>query len=287
MTSQNPVMLRAVGLQKRFQRGTLALDTLDLEIRAGTTTALVGPNGAGKSTLIKAWVGFERPTRGGVEVAGIDPWRHRAAALERVGYVAQTPALYREFTVADHLALAATLRPAFDRSLAQRRLDELAIPLGSLAERLSGGQRAQVSLALALGTHAEVLLLDEPLASLDPLARREFLHIVRDSVRTDGSTVLLSSHVITDIEQACDHLIVLGNGRKLLDASIAAAVADHTVVESWESLPGETVGRFLGPSGDPLALLRGAAGPMTRPATLEEVVLGYLVSGRLPQERLA
>jgi ABC-2 type transport system ATP-binding protein len=287
MTQQNSIMLRAIGLQKRYGRATVALDGLDLEIRAGTTTALVGPNGAGKSTLIKAWVGFERPTGGRVEVAGIDPWRHRSAALDRVGYVAQTPALYRELTVADHLALARTLRPAFDRSLAQRRLDELAIPLGSLAERLSGGQRAQVSLSLALGVHADVLLLDEPLASLDPLARREFLHIVRDSVRIDGSTVLLSSHVITDIQQACDHLIVLGTGRKLLDASIAAAVAEHTIAESWESLPGGTIGQFLGPAGEPLALVLGTADLKTRPATLEEVVLGYLASGRLPRERLA
>jgi ABC-2 type transport system ATP-binding protein len=280
-------MLRAVGLQKRYGRGNVALDALDLEIRAGTTTALVGPNGAGKSTLIKAWVGFERPTKGRVEVAGIDPWKRRSAALDRVAYVAQTPALYRELTVSDHLALARALRPGFDRSLAQRRLDELAIPGDSLAERLSGGQRAQVSLALALGTRADVLLLDEPLASLDPLARREFLHIVRDSVRADGSTVLLSSHVITDIQQACDHLVVLGGGRKLLDASIAAAVSGHTVVESWESLPGETVGWFLDPAGNPLALVLGTAGLTTRPATLEEVVLGYLASGRLPQERPA
>jgi ABC-type multidrug transport system, ATPase component len=287
MTTEKPVMLRAVRLQKRYGRGAVALDALDVEIRGGTTTALVGPNGAGKSTLIKAWVGFERPTRGRVEVAGIDPWRHRAAALDRVGYVAQTPALYRELTVADHLALAGTLRRAFDRPLAQRRLDELSIPLGSPAERLSGGQRAQVSLALALGTHADVLLLDEPLASLDPLARREFLHIVRDSARTEGSTVLLSSHVITDIEQACDHLVVLGSGRKLLDASIAASVAGHAVAESWDSLPAETVGRFLGPEGDPLALVLGTADLRTRPATLEEVVLGYLASDRLPQERPA
>jgi len=287
MTQQNSIMLRAIGLQKRYGRATVALGGLDLEVRAGTTTALVGPNGAGKSTLIKTWVGFERPTGGQVEVAGIDPWRHRSAALDRVGYVAQTPALYRELTVADHLSLARTLRPAFDRSLARRRLDELAIPLDSLAERLSGGQRAQVSLALALGTHADVLLLDEPLASLDPLARREFLHIVRDSVRSEGSAVLLSSHVITDIEQACDHLIVLGTGRKLLDASIAAAVAEHAIVESWESLPEGTVGRFLGPEGDPMTLVRGTAGLRTRAATLEEVVLGYLAYGRLPQERPA
>lgn len=288
MTDSGTPMLRAAGLQKRYRGGTLAIEGLDLAIAAGTVTALVGPNGAGKSTLIKAWVGFERPSRGRVEVGGVDPWRHRAAALEMVGYVAQSPALYRELTVEDHLALARTLRPAFDGALARRRLEELAIPLDALAERLSGGQRAQVSLALALGTHAKALLLDEPLASLDPLARREFLHVVSASVRAEGSTVLLSSHVITDIQQACTHLVVLGGGRKLLDAAIDASVAGHGVVEGWETAPGEAVvGRFRGPDGDPLSLVRGGAAPGSRPATLEEVVLGYLAAGREPGEGAA
>lgn len=280
----SPIMLRAVGLQKRYGRSTLALAGLDLEVRQGMTTALVGPNGAGKSTLIKAWIGFERPTGGRVEVAGIDPWRNRRAALKRVAYVAQSPSLYRELTVADHLVLARTLRPGFDRSLAIRRLEELAIPLDGLAGRLSGGQQAQVSLALALGTRADILLLDEPLASLDPLARREFLHIVRDTVRSDGSTVLLSSHVITDVEQACDHLVVLGAGRKLLDSSIADAIAGHAIADGSDSVARPTIGRFVGPAGEPLALLRGPAGPGSRGASLEEVVLGYLASARLAPE---
>ena len=277
----SPIMLRAVGLQKRYGRSALALAGLELEVSQGITTALVGPNGAGKSTLIKAWIGFERPTGGRVEVAGIDPWRNRPAALERVAYVAQSPSLYRELTVADHLALARTLRSGFDRSLAVRRLEELAIPLNGLAGRLSGGQQAQVSLALALGTRADILLLDEPLASLDPLARREFLHIVRETVRSEGSTVLLSSHVITDVEQACDHLVVLGGGRKLLDSSITDAIAEHAIAERPESVARPIVGRFAGPAGEPLALVRGAAGLGYRGVSLEEVVLGYLASARV------
>ena len=134
--------------------------------------------------------------------------------------------------------MATTLRPGFDPAVARRRLDDLDIPLTSRADELSGGQQAQVGLALALGVRAPVLLLDEPLASLDPLARREFLHVLVDAVRADGSTALLSSHVITDIEQACDRLLVLGGGAVLLDLSIAGAIAEHSVVE--EVGPGGT-----------------------------------------------
>ena len=200
----------AHGLGKRYRRRQWALRDVDVSVPAGSITALVGPNGAGKSTLIKAGIGFERPTAGRVFVDGVDPWKERGRAIRRVGYVPQSPSLYRELTVDDHVRLAATLRRGFDVDLARRRLDQLAIPLTSRADELSGGQQAQVGLALALGTRAPVLLLDEPLASLDPLARREFLHVLVDAVRADGATALLSSHVITDIEQACDRLLVLG-----------------------------------------------------------------------------
>jgi ABC-2 type transport system ATP-binding protein len=167
----------------------------------------------------------------------------RGGAIRRIGYVPQAASLYRELSVADHLALAARFRPAFDRRAAELRLEQLDIPLEAAAAELSGGQQAQVGLAIALGTRAPVLLLDEPLASLDPLARREFLHVMVEAVHEAGATALLSSHVITDIEQACDRLLVLGGGRTLLDVSIAEG-------------PG-------------------------RPATLEEVVLGHLAAGRV------
>src|SRR5664279_1118391 len=198
------VALQARAVAKRFRGGVRALDGIDLDIPAGSICALVGPNGAGKSTLMKAWVGFERPSSGSVAVFGINPWRNKPAALDRIGYVSQKPALYRGLTVADHVALAGSLRPNFDPGLAERRLDELAIPLGQDAKTLSGGQQAQVMLALALGTHAQVFILDEPLASLDPLARREFLHVLVDAVRADGATAVLSSHVITDIVITCE-----------------------------------------------------------------------------------
>jgi ABC-2 type transport system ATP-binding protein len=183
--------------------------------------------------------------------------------------------------------LAETLRPGFDRSIALGRLDDLAIPHTSRADELSGGQLAHVGLALALGARAPVLLLDEPLASLDPLARREFLHVLVDAVRADGATALLSSHVITDIEQACDRLLVLGGGRMLLDLSIAGAIAEHRVIDAagpaFAPGSGTLVGIFPGPSGERLGLVRGA-GEHGRAATLEEVVLGHLAAARGPRD---
>jgi ABC-2 type transport system ATP-binding protein len=254
----------------------------------------VGPNAAGKSTLIKTWIGFERPTRGGVTVAGIDPWRDRSAALAHLGYVPQSPALYDALSVDDHLELAVQLRPSFDRAYARARLDQLGIPGGQGARSLSGGQQAQVALALALGTRAQTLLLDEPLASLDPLARREFLHVLADAVRAQGATALLSSHIVTDVEQACERLIVLGVGRVLLHDSVAQALASHRIVaDGASSGDGTPIATFAGPLGERLTLVRHAPSSVTaatdpRRASLEEVVLGYLASGRaLPGEAAA
>ncbi len=275
------IALEAHGVGKRYRRGRpWALRDVDLAIPEGSITALVGPNGAGKSTLIKGYVGFERPSAGRLLVEGIDPWRDRGGAIRRIGYVPQAASLYRELTVADHLALAARFRPGFDRRAAELRLGQLDIPLGVTADTLSGGQQAQVGLAIALGTRAPVLLLDEPLASLDPLARREFLHVMVEAVREAGATALLASHVITDIEQACDRLLVLGGGRTLLDVSIAEARAAHRLVDGAGPIDvGRLVGRFPDPEGKPVALVEGVVGP-GRPATLEEVVLGHLAAGR-------
>ncbi|HEX5012643.1 MAG TPA: ABC transporter ATP-binding protein [Candidatus Limnocylindrales bacterium] len=273
--------LETVGLGKRYGLRRWALHDLDLAVEEGTITALVGPNGSGKSTLLKAWVGFERPTTGRLRIHGVDPVRHRGQAIRLAGFVPQQPSLYRELSVGDHLAFATAHRPGFDAALARRYLDDLSIPLDSRADQLSGGQQAQVGLALALGSRAPVLLLDEPLASLDPLARREFLGVLVTAVRESGATALLSSHVITDIEQACDHLIVLGGGRALLAVSIAEAIAGHTVVDLEPVAPrplgSDVVGSFPGPDGERLTLVRGGGG---RAATLEEVVIGHLAAGR-------
>jgi ABC-2 type transport system ATP-binding protein len=281
--SAEPV-LEAHALAKRYGRRTWALTGIDLAIPQGGITALVGPNAAGKSTLIKTWVGFERPTRGGVTVGGIDPWKDRSGVLGLVGYVPQSPALYDGLNVDDHLDLAVQLRPSFNRAYARQRLDQLGIPPDQGAKSLSGGQQAQVALALALGTRARILLLDEPLASLDPLARREFLHVLTDAVRSDGATALLSSHIVTDVEQACDRLVVLGVGKILLHDTVADALATHWLAtDGAATADGQAIGSFGGPGGERLTLIRGSThseGANLRPASLEEVVLGYLASGR-------
>jgi len=285
------IALEAHGVTKLYGRRILGLEDLDLHIRSGTITALVGPNGAGKSTLIKAWVGFERPTRGHVTVAGFDPFRARDTVIGKIGYVPQSTSLYRELTVADHLELVRMMRRGFDRPSATRRLEQLGIPLAQRAGDLSGGQQAQVHLALALGTGAEILLLDEPLASLDPLARREFLHVLMDAVLGSGRTALLSSHIVTDIEQACDHLVILGAGKKLLDRSIAEAIAEHAIGAADPAAPIDAfeskVGSFFDPRGGLVTLVRAPVGTHEqaadggrRRATLEEIVLGYLAAAK-------
>lgn len=286
-------VLEAHGFGKRYRRRNWALRGVDLEVPEGSITALVGPNGSGKSTLIRAWIGFERPTEGRLSTGGIDPRTDRAAAVAKVGYVPQSPSLYGSLTIAEHITLATTLRAGFDAGLAAHYIERLSIPLTALASELSGGEQAQVGLALALGTRARILLLDEPLASLDPLARREFLHVLVDAVRSEGHTALLSSHVITDIEQACDRLIVLGKGHTLLDLSISEALAHHRVIEGAPPSPVATdriVGSFPSAGGEGLTLVRvpaaqaltaDAAAVEGRPATLEEVVIGHMAAGRI------
>jgi ABC-2 type transport system ATP-binding protein len=283
--------LEAHGFGKRYRRRTWALRNVDLAVPEGSITALVGPNGSGKSTLIRSWIGFERPTEGRLLTGGIDPRRDRKGAVMRVGYVPQSPSLYGGLTIADHIALAVTLREGFDPVLAARYVERLSIPLTATAGELSGGEQAQVGLSLALGTRAGILLLDEPLASLDPLARREFLHILVEAVHAEGHTALLSSHVITDIEQACDRLIVLGKGHTLLDLSIAEALAHHRVADGSSGpaiAPERVVGTFPAPGGEPLTLVRVRPAELVppegvadeRPATLEEVVIGHMAAGR-------
>lgn len=271
--------LEAIGVSKRYGRATEALHGVDVAIPAGSIAALVGPNGAGKSTLIRCWVGFETPSSGSVRVQGIDPATDRAGAVQRLGYVAQSTGLYRGLSVADHLDLARTLRAGFDVGEARLRLEQLGIPLRQRAGTLSGGQASQLALCIALGTHAPVLLLDEPLASLDPLARHEFLNLLVTVVRERGATALLSSHIVSDVAAACDALVVLGNGRVTLQAPIASAVASHRLGTPGAVDPANVVATFARPGGEIGVLLRSDDPSLPAP-TLEELVMGYLSAAR-------
>jgi len=286
--AQAAAPLTASGLSHRYcRRRGFALDAVDLRVEHAGITGLVGPNGAGKSTLIKIWAGLERPSGGHARVAGFDPWRERKSAAACLGYVPQVPALYRSLTVDQHLSLAAAERERFDASRSREYLLHLRVPLHAKGAELSGGQRAQVSLALALGTRAQVLLLDEPLASLDPLARREFLQVLTDAVSEMGSVALLSSHVISDIEEACERLIVLGEGRVLVEGLINELLSLHWVASPGAVPDADTVpvATFVGRDRRQHELWRAGAPTVQArsdrlPATLEDVVVGYLSLGR-------
>jgi ABC-2 type transport system ATP-binding protein len=268
--------LVAEGVSRRYRRGRpWAIKGVDLVIPRGTITALVGPNGAGKSTLIRSWMGFERPDEGRVLVEGIDPRRDRTAAVRRIGYVPQSASLYRNLTVDEHFRFAAVCRPEFDRAHALDRVQAAGIGPERKVGELSGGEQAQVALAIALGTRSPVLLLDEPLASLDPLARREFLAVLVEDVRSTGATAILSSHIVTDVQQACDSLVVLAFGRVALHAPVARARTDHRTILESDLAGRHAVGAFSGPDGKRLALLKSGDASL-READLEEVVLGYL-----------
>jgi ABC-2 type transport system ATP-binding protein len=275
----NQTALETRALTRRYRRGKPpALDAVSISVPRGAFVALVGPNGAGKSTLIRSFLGFERPNAGSAHVMGIDVRREARRALGEVGYVGQTPGLYRELDARGHVALAASLRQGFDRAGALRRLEAVGIPIDQPAGQLSGGQQAQVGLALAIGTRAPVLLLDEPLASLDPLARREFLAIVAEAA-AEGATVLLASHVVGDLEGFCDRLIVLAPGRVQLDADTAWVRTHHVLVPLGESAGLDVIGSFANRRGVHTALVRTEA-PVAEPLGLDDIVLGYLAGGR-------
>ncbi len=222
-------------LGKRFG-SQWALEDCTLEIKAGSVTALVGPNGAGKTTLLQLAVGLLAPSAGTVEVLGTPP-RENARVLSRVGFVAQDHPLYPGFTVEETLKFGAKLNPSWDAQAALDRVDRLNLPRRKKVGKLSGGQQAQVALTLALAKRPEVLLLDEPIASLDPLARREFLQTVMEAVSETGMTVVLSSHIVADLERVCDHLVILSHARTQLAGPIDDIIASHRLLTGRRASP--------------------------------------------------
>jgi ABC-2 type transport system ATP-binding protein len=216
----------ADGLTKRYGH-TLALDHCSFAIPALTIVALVGPNGAGKSTLLHCATGLTRPTAGTVTVLGEAPGDR---TLPRVGFVAQDAPLYRDFTAGELVTMGDKLNRDFDASFARERLVTVGVPLNRRVDRLSGGQRAQVALCLALAKRPSLLLLDEPLASLDPLARREFLSTLMDAAAEAPMTVVLSSHLLSDLERVCDQVMVLRSGCVQILGATDDLVATHKIL---------------------------------------------------------
>jgi ABC-2 type transport system ATP-binding protein len=279
----NTAALEASSLSRRYG-STWALRDCSLSLPTARVIALVGPNGAGKTTLLHLATGLLQPTSGSIhvleELPGANP-----EILGRVGFVAQEMPLYRNFTVAEMLRFGEQLNPTWDQQLAMSRVESLSIPLSQKVGTLSGGQRGQVSLAIALAKRPELLLLDEPLASLDPLARRDFLAALMESVAEHGVSVVLSSHLISDLERVCDHLVVLRNGRVAVDGGIGELVRSHRLVSGPRHAGaltgmGEVIDR-TDTDRQTVALVR-MGGPILDPTwvvrevDLEEMVLGYL-----------
>jgi ABC-2 type transport system ATP-binding protein len=218
-------IMQAQGLGKKYRR-RWALSPCTLEIPAGRVVGLVGPNGAGKTTLLSLAAGLLTPTAGTISVCGGRPGSGRAQ-LARVGFVAQDTPAYAGLTVAEHLSLGARLNPAWDAQLALSRVERLGLPLSQRAGSLSGGQRAQLALTLAIAKRPRLLILDEPVASLDPLARRDFLHELAMVSSGTGLSVIHSSHLVADLERVCDYLIVLVASQVQLAGDVSALLAGH------------------------------------------------------------
>ena len=290
-------VLESSGLGKRY-RQRWALSDCTLGVPAGRVTGLVGPNGAGKTTLLNLAVGLLQPTTGSITVLGGRP-AGSSEQLAKVGFVAQDTPTYAGLSVADHLKLGAHMNPGWDDGLARRRIEQLGLDLGQKAGKLSGGQRAQLALTLAIAKRPEVLILDEPIASLDPLARREFLQVLMEATAEQELTVVMSSHLVSDLERICDYLIVLVSSRVQVAAEVDDLLASH-----WQ---------VTGPRCDPAALPAGwdviseshtdrqstlvvrssepVAGPgwSADPIGLEDLVLTYMsqASRPLPARRAA
>src|SRR5271169_4257304 len=221
-------VIEASALGKRYG-STWALRECTLAIPGGHVAALVGPNGAGKTTLLNLAVGLTDPTAGTVAVLG----GRRAgspAALDGIAFVAQDTPLYKNLSVADMLHLTANLNRRFDRAAAKARLAELGIPLKRKAGRLSGGQQAQVALTLALARRPRLLVLDEPVAMLDPVARHDFMATVLTAMADDGVSVVLSSHVLAELERVADYLVVLSRGQVQVAGEVDGLLASHCVL---------------------------------------------------------
>jgi ABC-2 type transport system ATP-binding protein len=220
--------IEVVGLGKRYRR-RWALQDCSLSIPRGKVAGIVGANGAGKSTLLQLIVGLLGPSAGSVRVLG-DRAGDQPGLLARVGFLAQDAPLYARLRVKDHLTMGQHMNPGWDHAFALDRINALKLDLGQRAGSLSGGQRAQLALTVAVAKRPELLVLDEPVAGLDPLARREFLRTLMTVVNDHQVTVLLSSHLLSDIERVCDYVVILSEGRVQLVGDVDELLATHRVL---------------------------------------------------------
>jgi ABC-2 type transport system ATP-binding protein len=286
----------ATGLGKRYRR-RWALSGCTLSIPAGRVAGLVGPNGAGKTTLLHLAVGLIRPSAGTIEVLGGVPGSG-PGQLARVGFMAQDSPTYPTWSVADHLRCGAAANERWDARFAADRIARLGLDPAQRARKLSGGQQAQLALTLALAKRPELLILDEPVARLDPLARREFLRELAAAAAAQELSVVLSSHLVADLEHICDYVIVLASGQVQLDGPVADLLASHYVVASQRpdpaALPAGSQLIHESGEGQQATLLLRVPGPVPEgawsasPASLEDLVLAYMAraAGRGPVQEV-
>jgi ABC-2 type transport system ATP-binding protein len=285
-------VIQTRGLVKKFRRVT-ALSDCDVTVPEGCICALIGPNGAGKTTLLRLLSGLARPTAGEMSVLGSAPGQD-PAFLAEVGFLAQEIPLYRRFTAEEHISIGAHLNHRWDAALVRDRLTSLNIPLDRAAGSLSGGQRAQLALTLTLAKKPRLVLLDEPVAALDPLARRHFLATMADAVAVavEELTVVLSSHLVADMERVVDHLILLSASRVQLSGGIDALLAEHRVLvgprrDTAPIARTHHIVQAVHTARQTTLLVRGNA-PVIDPAWessevgLEEMVLAYMGQDAAP-----
>jgi ABC-2 type transport system ATP-binding protein len=284
-------VLETVRLGKRYGR-RWALQDCTLAIPEGKVVGLVGPNGAGKTTLLHLAVGLLAPTTGTVTVLGGHP-SDGPMQLGRVGFVAQDTPIYAGLSVAKHLRMGAWLNPVWDADLAASRIDRLGLDPGQRAGSLSGGERAQLALTLAIAKRPELLVLDEPVASLDPLARREFLQSLMEVVAVQGVSVVLSSHLVADLERVCDYLVVLAASHVQVAGEVSTLLASHHRLSGPRrdprTLPANQVVVEESHTDKQSTLLVRTEEPIldpawtVRPVTLEDLVLAYMSQARDPR----
>jgi ABC-2 type transport system ATP-binding protein len=275
-------------LGKRYGR-RWALSECTLSIPTGRVVGLVGPNGAGKTTLLHLAVGLLQPSAGTITVLGEQPGGS-PDHLARIGFLAQDSPTYARLTVGEHLRMGQWLNPHWDSEFAHSRVEELGLDPRQRSGTLSGGQRAQLALTLAVAKRPELLVLDEPVAALDPLARREFLQTLMEVVAVHGVTVVLSSHLIADLERVCDHLVVLVAGHVALTGDVDELLASHHRLTGARRDPGRLsgVGSVIEESHveKQTSLVVRSDGPILDPAwtvtplTLDDLVLAYMKQAR-------
>lgn len=277
------IALAATGLSKHYRR-VRALDDCTVTVPTGRVSALVGPNGAGKTTLMSLACGLRAPTSGEVSVLGQRP---DDRGLPRgLAFLSQDKPLYRGFTVTEMLRAGAKLNPGFDEAYARRLVSEAEVPGTAKIKTLSGGQRTRVALALALGRRPRLIILDEPLADLDPLARKQVMQTLMTDVAENGTTVVMSSHVLSDLEEVCDHLVLLIDGHVKLCDDVETLLEGHRLavgsgIDGQAPFPADSIVEEIRKPRETTLMLRqtghdGPSGWEFSSPGLEELVLSYM-----------